>query len=875
MRYQRTIAVLAMTLPLVLVLALPGGATAEPGENQTGSGFLTGPADGDPEDLAVAYVEREHDSLELEAGDVDELFVRSSYVSSHTGATHVAVGQRHQGLEVFGVGATVTVAPDGSIAFVGGNLVSGLDAASGAVATSAADAVEGAADGLAVDTDEVDVEEAPQLGWQPTEDGSLRLAWQLVLDETDDADLWNVAVDAQTGELIAADNWTASHSAEELEHLATTSSSFDPGGSPNPVNDGSSYRVVAFPDESPNDGPRTLVTNPADADASPFGWHDTDGVAGPEFTITRGNNVHAALDQDANNQPDAGQDVDGGPSLNFDFPADLSEHAQAYREAATANLFYFNNIIHDVMWHLGFDEPSGNFQANNYGRGGNGGDYVRADAQDGNGTNNANFSTPAADGSAPRMQMYLWPGNQLGAQNQIVVGANQFNAGWARFGPPATNAGVSGPLVVAANNGCQASDYPEGSGYIAITVNVTSGGGSCTNPARTAAAQAAGAAAVIIANTTGTGTGAGPILTGAQTGTPVGIPAVSVTAQVADSLRALAGETAQVRKHPSHPGIRDGDLENGIIIHEYGHGISNRLTGGLNINCLSGNEQMGEGWSDFYGTIMTLNPALDDPEDGRGMGPYALFQPDRHGAGIRVTRYSRNLDINRLTYDNIKTGGWNGGTIAAPHGVGWAWNTVLYDMTWDLIDAHGFNGDLYGDPTSGGNLLALQLVTDGLKLQGCGPNFVTGRAAIIAADQLLTGGENRCLLWNTFARRGLGFSANGGGTSRDDGSQAFDLPADCAPTFRYADGELWRLNFNGGITEGLDAKINHALAQAEEWLSIPGKELVALSHLDRAIHLLLWQADVIEGKDKPNQGDADALRALAQTITNLRNSLTP
>src|SRR5690606_17729570 len=158
---------------------------------------------------------------------------------------------------------------------------------------------------------------------------------------------------------------------------------------------------------------------------------------------------------------------------------------------------------------------------------------------------------------------------------------------------------------------------------------------------------------------------------------------------------------------------------------------------------------------------------------------------------------------------------------------------------------------------------------DGLKIQGCSPTFVISRDAIIAADQLLTGGDNRCLIWTTFARRGLGFSAVGGGTSRDDGSQAFDLPADCAPTFRYADGELWRLNDAGGISEGRDAKINHARAQAEEWLSIPGEELVALSHLDRAIHLLLWQADVIENKNKPNQGDADALRALAQTIANL------
>ena len=63
--------------------------------------------------------------------------------------------------------------------------------------------------------------------------------------------------------------------------------------------------------------------------------------------------------------------------------------------------------MHDVWWHYGFDEESGSFQSNNYGNSGLGGDYVQADAQDGSGTNNANFATPP-DGNNPRMQMYIW-----------------------------------------------------------------------------------------------------------------------------------------------------------------------------------------------------------------------------------------------------------------------------------------------------------------------------------------------------------------------------------------------------------------------------------------------------------------------------------
>jgi extracellular elastinolytic metalloproteinase len=44
---------------------------------------------------------------------------------------------------------------------------------------------------------------------------------------------------------------------------------------------------------------------------------------------------------------------------------------------------------------------------------------------------------------------------------------------------------------------------------------------------------------------------------------------------------------------------RDGDLEEGIVIHELSHGLSTRLTGGpLNSGCLAWGESggMGEGW---------------------------------------------------------------------------------------------------------------------------------------------------------------------------------------------------------------------------------------------------------------------------------------
>jgi hypothetical protein len=91
-------------------------------------------------------------------------------------------------------------------------------------------------------------------------------------------------------------------------------------------------------------------------------------------------------------------------------------------------------------------------------------------------------------------------------------------------------------------------------------------------------------------------------------------------------------------------------------------------------------------------------------------------------------------------------------------------------------------------------------------------------------------------------------------------------------TFSFAEDQLDALVAEGGITEGLEAKIRHALEMAEAWMDLPRKRGPALSHLDRAVHLLLWQAGVIEDKDKPNQGDPEGLRALAELIRQLADS---
>ncbi|MDP1663106.1 MAG: M36 family metallopeptidase, partial [Phycisphaerales bacterium] len=126
-------------------------------------------------------------------------------------------------------------------------------------------------------------------------------------------------------------------------------------------------------------------------------------------TETVGNNVDAHTDTDANNIADLPR-PNGGAGLNFDFPLDLALAPSSYKDAAVVQMFYLTNRFHDRLYSLGFNEPAGNYQTNNFGLGGAGNDAIQADVQDGTGTNNANFSTSGTDGSGGRCQMYIWSG---------------------------------------------------------------------------------------------------------------------------------------------------------------------------------------------------------------------------------------------------------------------------------------------------------------------------------------------------------------------------------------------------------------------------------------------------------------------------------
>ena len=281
---------------------------------------------------------------------------------------------------------------------------------------------------------------------------------------------------------------------------------------------------------------------------------------------------------------------------------------------------------------------------------------------------------------------------------------------------------------------------------------------------------------VIVANNI-----AGPATAMGGADPSITIPSVMVTLEDGNTLRPSVGNVVTISDGTGGVPDRDSDLDNGVIAHEYGHGISNRLTGGPGvIGCLNTAvhlEHMGEGWSDFYGLVLTTSPS-DTATTSRGVGSYVSFQP-ADGPGIRPTPYSTLMSVNPSTYDSIK----DTVNISQPHGVGYVWNTMLWEVYWNLIAKYGYNPNVYDDWFTGGNNLAIQLVTDGMKFQPCGPGFVDGRDAILTADRALTGGANQCEIWRGFAKRGLGTGAvQGLSTSRTDNSQNFSVPATCSAT---------------------------------------------------------------------------------------------
>ncbi|KAF9443166.1 metallo proteinase 10 [Macrolepiota fuliginosa MF-IS2] len=216
---------------------------------------------------------------------------------------------------------------------------------------------------------------APGVEYLVKEDGSLALAHVMQI-ENPDTELWVEAfVCAHSGEVLSVTDFIAH----------------------------ATFNVVPIQKQNFFDG-REFVVNPEDLQASPQGWF---GNANPASGIERGNNAVIFVNGSSSSN---GQRVSFTPDAN-----NISSHAYdvnspldaANLGAVADNAFYVMNVMHDVSYRYGFREEQGNFQNNNFGKGGVQGDSVQVSVDDTSGVNNANFATPPI-GQAPVARFFFF-----------------------------------------------------------------------------------------------------------------------------------------------------------------------------------------------------------------------------------------------------------------------------------------------------------------------------------------------------------------------------------------------------------------------------------------------------------------------------------
>jgi uncharacterized protein (TIGR03437 family) len=385
---------------------------------------LSDPSRGDAENTARQFIKTNADLFRLTSAEVDGLKIARRYRSEHNQITHLTFQQQINGIDLFQCEYAIHVDRNGSVIAAGGEL---MPEASRSInlarpRISAVDSLRKAAEfageeikwsirlrrqamgndqhqffsneeGASVFARDVEA----RLVYFPLSNDQLRLAWEFILWKRETPNTYLIVVDAERSSLLYRYNLTWYSSFQAPHGLVYTKDSPRPdvphvnNNPPVVEREDLPFRAAPF------NG--AMIFNSSD--------QHTDWWAGQPATGLISNNVDAHLDRNNDNQADLPRltVADG----NFSFPVDFTQEptTENNQKAAQANLFYWVNRYHDILYLYGFNEAAGNFQTNNFGLGGLGGDAIQAQAQDGSGTNNANYSG-GRDGSLARIQMYLW-----------------------------------------------------------------------------------------------------------------------------------------------------------------------------------------------------------------------------------------------------------------------------------------------------------------------------------------------------------------------------------------------------------------------------------------------------------------------------------
>jgi hypothetical protein len=409
-------------LLLALGVSLLAQKSGSPKHLFRSAGTLTGPSTLPARAIAQDFLRSTAEDIGLAAEDIEGAYVAKEYRTAHNGATHITYKQQFQGIDVFNAAWVVNIDKDGQVLNAGGSLyprpapgvVLPAPSDSMAAVRSAVQAVNpvlgerytpfatAAPDAKSVryHRGALGAEVEGELVWHAVK-GVLRPAWVFFVVDEDGISGYITIVDSASSKVLKKESRTFF----QARGLVFERSSPQPNPRPG----------VRLPGPAPIVA-RTMQPLTGDPQASPRGW-----VTGAE---TAGNNVIAGVNP-VGYQCVSGlnclfrpQTAKAAPGGDFSFPVEIGPDAPnptAFADAATVNVFYWINRAHDLFYSLGFDEAAGNFQADNFGRGGSGGDPVYAYTQYGiagqnaPAFNNAFFSSFGMDndGSPAIMAIYL------------------------------------------------------------------------------------------------------------------------------------------------------------------------------------------------------------------------------------------------------------------------------------------------------------------------------------------------------------------------------------------------------------------------------------------------------------------------------------
>ena len=229
----------------------------------------------------------------------------------------------------------------------------------------------------------------------------------------------------------------------------------------------------------------------------------------------------------------------------------------------------------------------------------------------------------------------------------------------------------------------------------------------------------------------------------------------------------------------------DGGLDMGIVGHEYTHAISNRMVGGPDEGLTS--EQggaMGESWSDQVAAEYQFEHGYDNGGNTFAVGVYATGNKR-----VAIRDYSINRNpLNYSDYGFDTTGPevhadgeiWNGTAWEIRSALVKKWNKKFPydDARLQLICAQGSALKGVRRPQEcPGNRRWLQLMFDSFLLQQGATSMLDARDAMIAADRMRFNGQNHKVIWDAFARRGMGE-----GASVEDADDTHPRPSFASPT---------------------------------------------------------------------------------------------